>query len=139
MVYNYIIRGKMEENKMITEYGKFLRKLRIDQGQILKTMAEKLGVSSAFLSAVENGKKKIPKTWEEKLVKEYKLDGEQLAELRRSQQASQQLIEINLEMLTDAQKDIAFAFARSLERFDTQDLSKLAKFFNKNSEEVNDL
>lgn len=78
----------MEENKMITEYGKFLRKLRIDQGQILKTMAEKLGVSSAFLSAVENGKKKIPKTWEEKLVKEYKLDGEQLAELRRSQQDS---------------------------------------------------
>ena len=70
MVYNYIIRGKMEENKMITEYGKFLRKLRIDQGQILKTMAEKLGVSSAFLSAVENGKKKIPKTREEKLVKE---------------------------------------------------------------------
>jgi len=63
MVYNYIIRGKMEENKMITEYGKFLRKLRIDQGQILKTMAEKLGVSSAFLSAVENGKKKIPKTF----------------------------------------------------------------------------
>ena len=108
---------------MITEYGKFLRKLRIDQGQILKTMAEKLGVSSAFLSAVE----------------EYKLDGEQLAELRRSQQDSQQLIEINLEMLTDAQKDTAFAFARSLERFDTQDLSKLAKFFNRNSEEVNDL
>ena len=129
----------MEENKMITEYGKFLRKLRIDQGQILKTMAEKLGVSSAFLSAVENGKKKIPKTWEEKLVKEYKLDEEQLTELRRSQQDSQQLIEINLAMLTDAQKDTAFAFARSLERFDTQDLSNLAKFFNKNSEEVNDL
>ena len=129
----------MEENKMITEYGKFLRKLRIDQGQILKTMAEKLGVSSAFLSAVENGKKKIPKTWEEKLVKEYKLDEEQLAELRRSQQDSQQLIEINLAMLTDAQKDAAFAFARSLERFDTQDLSNLAKFSNKNSEEVNDL
>ncbi|MCY7103320.1 helix-turn-helix domain-containing protein [Streptococcus oralis] len=124
---------------MITEYGKFLRKLRIDQGQILKTMAEKLGVSSAFLSAVENGKKKIPKTWEEKLVKEYKLDEEQLTELRRSQQDSQQLIEINLAMLTDAQKDTAFAFARSLERFDTQDLSNLAKFFNKNSEEVNDL
>ena len=124
---------------MITEYGKFLRKLRIDQGQILKTMAEKLGVSSAFLSAVETGKKKIPKTWEEKLVKEYKLDEEQLTELRRSQQDSQQLIEINLAMLTDAQKDTAFAFARSLERFDTQDLSNLAKFFNKNSEEVNDL
>ena len=120
---------------MITEYGKFLRKLRIDQGQTLKIMAEKLGVSSAFLSAVENGKKKIPKTWETKLATEYELNGEQLEELRRSQQDSQQLIEINLE----AQKDTAFAFARSLEKFDTQDLSKLANFFSKTQEGVNDL
>ena len=44
---------------MITSVGRFLRKLRIDRGKILKTMAETLGVSSAFLSAVENGKKKF--------------------------------------------------------------------------------
>ena len=45
---------------MITCVGRFLRKLRIDRGEILKTMAETLGVSSAFLSALENGKKKFP-------------------------------------------------------------------------------
>ena len=44
---------------MITPIGKFLRKLRIDTGEILKDMAEKLHVSPSFLSAVENGKKKI--------------------------------------------------------------------------------
>lgn len=43
---------------MITPIGKFLRKLRIDTGEILKDMAEKLHVSPSFLSAVENGKKK---------------------------------------------------------------------------------
>ena len=42
---------------MITSLGRFLRKLRIDQGEILKDMADKLGVSVSFLSAVENGKK----------------------------------------------------------------------------------
>lgn len=38
---------------MVTAFGKFLRILR----EILKDMAEKLNVTSSFLSAVENGKK----------------------------------------------------------------------------------
>ena len=42
---------------MLTSIGRFLRKLRIDNGEILKDMAEALGVSSA-LEAVT----KIPKT-----------------------------------------------------------------------------
>ena len=42
---------------MITKLGDYLRKLRIRNQQILKNMADELGVSSAFLSAVENGKK----------------------------------------------------------------------------------
>ena len=46
---------------MLTSIGRFLRKLRIDHGEILKDMADALGVSYAFLSAVENGKKKCPK------------------------------------------------------------------------------
>lgn len=52
---------------MLTGIGKFLRKLRIDNEEILKDMADALGVSSAFLSAVENGKKKMPDSWIEKL------------------------------------------------------------------------
>ena len=43
---------------MLTSLGTFLRKIRINKGEILRDMATNLGVSSAFLSAVENGKKK---------------------------------------------------------------------------------
>ena len=42
---------------MITSLGNFLRKLRFEKGEVLKDMAEKLGVTVSFLSAVENGKK----------------------------------------------------------------------------------
>ena len=42
---------------MLTSLGKFLRKLRIDNNELLKDMAQKLNVSVSFLSAVENGKK----------------------------------------------------------------------------------
>ena len=46
---------------MVNNFGKFCRKLRIDNDELLYDMAKKLGVSSAFLSKVENGKKKPPK------------------------------------------------------------------------------
>lgn len=116
---------------MLTSYGKFLRKLRIDQGELLKHMAEKLEVSSAFLSAVENGKKKIPKTWNARLSELYQLTADQVAELQQSQQESEEVVEIALSSLNQKQRETAFAFARSLERFDTQDLSQLVEIFNK--------
>ncbi len=45
---------------MLTEFGKAIRKIRLDKGEILKDMAKRLGISSAFLSAVENGRKNVP-------------------------------------------------------------------------------
>ena len=42
---------------MLSEFGKFSRKLRIDRDELLIDMAKKLGVKPAFLSAVEFGNK----------------------------------------------------------------------------------
>ncbi|WP_139559501.1 helix-turn-helix transcriptional regulator [Methylotetracoccus oryzae] len=44
----------------ITEYGKLVRKLRIDAERTTKNMADALGVTPAYLSALETGKKNIP-------------------------------------------------------------------------------
>ena len=46
---------------MVNSFGKFCRRLRIDRGELLADMANRLGVSSAFLSKVENGGKKPPR------------------------------------------------------------------------------
>lgn len=56
---------------MSTELARELRKLRIDEGITLMEMAKKLGISSAFLSAVENGKKRIPDRFLEQLATAY--------------------------------------------------------------------
>ena len=66
---------------MVNNFGKFCRKLRIDKGELLYDMATKLEVSSAFLSKVENGKKKPPKEWREILIREYELDSDKIKEL----------------------------------------------------------
>ena len=59
---------------MVNNFGKFCRKLRIDRSELLYDMAKKLGVSSAFLSKVENGKKKPPKEWRELIIDLYDLN-----------------------------------------------------------------
>ena len=43
-----------------TALGKFLRKLRVDRDERLYDMAENVGVSSAFLSGVENAIRRLP-------------------------------------------------------------------------------
>ena len=56
---------------MLTEVGRFLRKLRIDHGEILKDMADKLDVTVSYLSAVENGKRHMPSEWNERICDDY--------------------------------------------------------------------
>ncbi|CAF27097.1 hypothetical protein BHOIPH791_00100 [Bartonella henselae] len=59
---------------MLTSFGKTLRKLRIDHSERLLDMADKPGVSVAFLSSVEIGKKSVPVGMEEKIIEFYSLD-----------------------------------------------------------------
>ncbi|MCL4410898.1 MAG: helix-turn-helix domain-containing protein, partial [Gammaproteobacteria bacterium] len=51
-------RNEIGELVMLTPLGKEIRKRRIDVGISLRGMAEKMGVSAAYVSALETGKKK---------------------------------------------------------------------------------
>ena len=44
----------------LTEFGKAIRKARIESGDTLRVMAKSLEITPAFLSAIEHGKKKVP-------------------------------------------------------------------------------
>ena len=67
---------------MVTELGKELRKIRIDRDERLLDMAGRLKKSSAFVSAVEVGKKPPPAEFEEQIIKSYQL-AQDLAERLR--------------------------------------------------------
>lgn len=66
---------------MLTAFGKFCRKLRIERDEILKNMSDKLGVTPSYLSAAERGKRKIPKTWGKLITTIYNLTPTQQQEL----------------------------------------------------------
>ena len=69
---------------MITKFGKFTRKLRVDNTETLKDMASRLGIGQSYLSAVETGKRNIPNRLEGLIVEKYNLNEQQIKELRES-------------------------------------------------------
>lgn len=99
----------------LTQLGKFLRKLRIDRGELLRTMAEKLGISMSFLSSVENGKKSMPSEWIPKIPDLYHLNDAQKSEFDRAVAESEKGVGVKFEGLTEENKRISVAFARKIQ------------------------
>lgn len=116
---------------MLTSVGRFLRKLRIGKGEILKDMATRLNVSSAFLSAVENGKKKLPAAWYPILQKDYELSAVQMDELRQSVLESGDVVELNIKNATDSNRRLAVSFARQFDSLDEDTIKKLFELLEK--------
>ncbi|RTL35396.1 MAG: XRE family transcriptional regulator [Rhodocyclaceae bacterium] len=56
---------------MLTELGKELRKLRIDRGLTMMDMAGELGYSTAMLSGIETGRKRVPEDVVDRLMRAY--------------------------------------------------------------------
>lgn len=48
---------------MLNDFGKKVRKARIDADVTMQEMAQDLGTTASFLSAMETGRKRIPAEW----------------------------------------------------------------------------
>lgn len=97
---------------MLTSLGKYLRKMRIDRGELLKDMADRLGMSSAMLSSIENGKRNPAPDFPSRVAREYGLSGEDERELSRLVAENSESVSINLGDMRPEDQHLAFAFAR---------------------------
>lgn len=66
---------------MLTNFGKELRKIRVENDETLKDMGDRIGVSASFLSAVENGKKNVGEKFIRKIAETYRIPYEKQLEL----------------------------------------------------------
>ena len=112
---------------MLTSVGRFLRKLRIDRGEILKDMADKLEVTVSFLSAVENGKKKMPAAWNKKICDLYQLDADQTDAFTAAIADTEDRIEMNLCDVTMGRRALAVSFARKFTEIDDSQAEEIEK------------
>ncbi|MBI0095998.1 hypothetical protein A9G28_12780 [Gilliamella sp. Fer1-1] len=120
---------------MATKLGKLIRKLRIDHGTTLRKMAETLGISSAYLSAIELGKRAVPNDFLHKLKESYALSESDYKELKDSVESFSSHFTVNLDSANARQKDVFIEFARMLDNLDSKDLEKINSVLeNKNNE-----
>lgn len=103
----------------VTEFGKLVRKLRIERGETMVEMSGKVGRSPSFLSAMETGKKSIPSQIVDAITNVYQLSDQDAAALRASASASGHAF--RLSPTTDEDRELVAAFAAKYDSLsDTQ-------------------
>lgn len=111
----------------VTEFGKFLRKMRIDRSERLGDMAGKLGVSSAYLSSIENGAREIPEDFVAKIATKYGLDEAQTNELEEAKAKARGTVDVKFsEQRSQADYvKTAVMFARDFSRLNAEQVKKI--------------
>lgn len=116
---------------MLTEFGKEIRKLRIDLGITLFDMAQATNVSSAFLSAMENGKKPVPDGYVESLANKFDAVMGQKTKFLRLADMTKKEVRINLSDSNLAANELATAFARNFSELSNDQVERIKSILNK--------
>lgn len=119
---------------MLTRFGKMLRTIRLDRDELLRDMAEKLGVTVAYLSAVENGKRKVPDEWIPKIVDLYELDDDVAEKLQKFAYEERNDLKLNLGNITPDQRELAYSFARRFKNLSSNDVLEMKKILDEKGE-----
>jgi transcriptional regulator with XRE-family HTH domain len=116
----------------LTPFGIALRKLRLDKGMRLLDLASTLNLSTAFVSAVETGRKPIPDGYVLKVSRAMQLSTEELNLLRKAADRTRHVVKI--EKLPEDQRELVAAFARRLDKVPANMIAELKKIVLKSME-----
>lgn len=112
---------------MISKFGLYVREIRKKNNDSLRTMAKKLNVSAPFLSSMEVGRKVIPIDYIDKIRNLYNLSKEEVEKLEDSINETNNKVSIELEKMTEGQKEISLIFSRKIKNADPELIEKLRK------------
>ena len=110
---------------MLTTLGRMLRKMRIDNGELLRDMAERLHMSSAMLSAIENGNRKPMEDFALRLAAEYSLDDSERVALEDAVAEQRAQVMIGLKGANRDDRELAVAFARQFDTLEDEAKNKI--------------
>lgn len=110
----------------LTPFGLCVRKLRLEVGCRLKDMADHIGCSSAYLSAIEVGKRPITDEVATKTITFFQSRG--LNECRKIQEAvDQSRNAVNVDQLDFTERSMLAAFARRIPEAAPQKRAEMLK------------
>lgn len=110
----------------MTPFGEKMRKLRQDRNMTLKQMAEGVGVSSAYLSALEHGKRGRP-SWYliQRIIAHFNIIWDEAEEVMRLARISHPRITIDTSGLSATATELANRLADEISSLDQKTLREL--------------
>lgn len=110
----------------MTPFGDRMRKLRAERGVTLKDMADAVGVSSAYLSALEHGKRGRP-SWHliQRVIAFFNIIWDEAEEVVRLARISHPKIAIDTSGLNPKATELANRLADDVSRLDAETLDEL--------------
>ena len=110
----------------MTPIGEKMRKLRADRGITLKQMSAAIGVSSAYLSALEHGKRGRP-GWHliQRIIAYFNIIWDEAEEVTRLARISHPRITIDTSGLNPLATELANRLADDIGKLEPQTLSEL--------------
>lgn len=97
---------------MLTEYGKAVRKLRIDLAMTLRDMAAELGLTPAYLSGVETGRKPVGDRLVRDVITLLARRGVDAEHLMEAAVRSRKEVRLRVQEARDDQRELAVVLAR---------------------------
>jgi len=99
----------------VTPFGRRLRELRAERGVTLSQMAEAIGVSAAYLSALEHGKRGQP-TWLmlQRIIAYFNVIWDEAEDLQRLAELSQPRVVVDTADLSPQATELANLLAREI-------------------------
>ena len=94
-----------------------------------------LGVTSAYISAVECGKRAIPAEWEGKIITHYHLGPTEQENLHSAIENSKSSVQINLTKSSEIRRAAALQFCRSFEEMDDEVAREIIKIMEENKKD----
>jgi transcriptional regulator with XRE-family HTH domain len=110
----------------VTPFGEKIRTLRAERGLSQKQMAAAIGVSAAYLSALEHGRRGAPSwTLVQKIIGYFNVIWDDAEELQRLAEASHPRIVVDTSGLSPAATELANLLADGIARLDEAELRRL--------------
>ena len=112
----------------MTPFGEKMRKLRADRAITLKQMSTAIGVSSAYLSALEHGKRGRP-GWHliQRIIAYFNIIWDEAEEVTRLARISHPRITIDTSGLNPLATELANRLADDIGKLEPQTLNELLK------------
>ncbi|MGE3876186.1 MAG: helix-turn-helix domain-containing protein [Parvibaculaceae bacterium] len=116
----------------MTPFGERMRKLRIERKVTLKEMADEIGVSSAYLSALEHGKRGRP-GWHllQRIISYFNVIWDEAEDVVRLARISHPRVVIDTSGLEPSATELANRLADDISALDQKDLAEMLAVLNR--------